>query len=822
MGRFYRAVAAAFFIVGLGCRMAQAQPPAQLQLDLPAQELRSALAALSRQADVQLLYDAELADGKSSPELKGEFSFDAALATLLHGSGLVAERAAADTILIRRSDDNVRAIGAVRVAGVRQRRAKGVNGSRDVLATENSDRYTTRGASVGSPFPQALKDTPRSVSVLGQPQLRDQGIVELADAMRQLPGASVRGLPVDEAEVRVRAFELTEHQVDGGAVRSNVESRFRGNLDIYDRIELLRGADGLGNGFASPAGLLNLVRKRPLDRRQIVVEVQAGSWDDYRGMLDVSTPLGWDGRLRGRAVASIRDREYFYETAELQRRSAYGIVEADLTPATVLAVSIHEVDQHSVPWATGGLVPGLRGLPRVPDERSFVLPWERDDLRATNLFLTLDQHLGRDWHARLVVDDVREDGYQLIANGPSGLVDAESGEGLAYFGSTMEDTSRRQRMADLKLRGRLWWWELEQRVALNLYRAADEYSTTQYDTDQNFAFQPFNFYDFNPANHPAPLRLGITPGSPVPRRLDRRGASLALDLSVWQPLRVIGAWRWAEFGERSPTLEPASARHRRDDRTGPSYVGITYTPAERWSVYASWADVYESQARFVGPDGHSVDPLTGRHHEIGLKFGEPEQLLATLALFRVEQTGFARFLDTGSDDPRCCYDTRADQRNVSEGVELGLTGAPGAGMQLTANYVYSRNVMRGADAVRAGERLSDETPRHLFQFWGRWRPASGTWARLTLGAGMYAQSESSWRRQFTFTPEGPQITASAQGGYGLLSLLAAWRLDTQWEVALNADNVFDREYDISRGSSAFIADLYGAPRNLRLTLRGTF
>src|SRR5690606_9013789 len=140
------------------------------------------------------------------------------------------------------------------------------------------------------------------------------------------------------AEIRVRAFPLTDHQVDGGAVRPDIESRFRGDLDIYDRIELLRGADGLGNGFASPAGLLNLVRKRPLDRRQIVVEAQGGSWDDYRGMLDISSPLGWDGRLRGRAVGSVTDRGFFYDTADLQRRSLYAVIEAALTPATVLAI----------------------------------------------------------------------------------------------------------------------------------------------------------------------------------------------------------------------------------------------------------------------------------------------------------------------------------------------------------------------------------------------------------------------------------------------------------------------------------------------------
>jgi len=119
-------------------------------------------------------------------------------------------------------------------------------------------------------------------------------------------------------------------------------------------------------------------------------------------------------------------------------------------------------------------------------------------------------------------------------------------------------------------------------------------------------------------------------------------------------------------------------------------------------------------------------------------------LLATLALFRVERTGFTRIIGTDPDDPACCFDTNADQRAISEGVELGLTSAPTPGVQLTASYVYGRNVTRGSDAARASERFSDETPPHVFQFWGRWNPGVGVWEPFEFGGGLYAQSESSW------------------------------------------------------------------------------
>src|SRR3546814_829179 len=180
----------------------------------------------------------------------------------------------------------------------------GANGSRDRYATENSGSYAARGASVGSVAPQDIHDTPRTISVLTQQQLQDQNLGELPAALAQMPGATVLSMPTDRGTVFVRGFALADIQFDGGASRSYDNGELYGDLSAYDRIELLQGSNGLGNGYVSPAGIVNLVRKRPLDHAQFVLETQAGSWNDYRAMLDATGPLAWNGRLRGRAVVS--------------------------------------------------------------------------------------------------------------------------------------------------------------------------------------------------------------------------------------------------------------------------------------------------------------------------------------------------------------------------------------------------------------------------------------------------------------------------------------------------------------------------------------
>jgi outer membrane receptor for ferric coprogen and ferric-rhodotorulic acid len=76
------------------------------------------------------------------------------------------------------------------------------------------------------------------------------------------------------------------------------------NLAMFDRVEVVRGATGLVTGAGNPSAAINLVRKRPLDEQKVTLTGAAGSWDDYRGELDASSPLNDSGTLRGRVVTS--------------------------------------------------------------------------------------------------------------------------------------------------------------------------------------------------------------------------------------------------------------------------------------------------------------------------------------------------------------------------------------------------------------------------------------------------------------------------------------------------------------------------------------
>ncbi len=89
---------------------AQSDPAEVLMLDIPAQNLASALDAFSRLTGMAVLVDRELTRGRRSLALKGRYSPQEGLSRLLTGSGLMARYARTDafTLQVAQVDQPVR------------------------------------------------------------------------------------------------------------------------------------------------------------------------------------------------------------------------------------------------------------------------------------------------------------------------------------------------------------------------------------------------------------------------------------------------------------------------------------------------------------------------------------------------------------------------------------------------------------------------------------------------------------------------------------------------------------------------------------------
>lgn len=367
---------------------------ATTSLSIAAQPLGSALNALSAATGTPIGFSPALVSGKTAEAIQGSLTVRQAVDRLLVGSGLTAEQEGIGFVIKAASNaGDMATLAPILVKGV----------------TEGTGSYTTNLTNTAAKFDLTLRETPQSVSVMTHKRIEDQGLDEISDVLDQTTGVYFSNSGVIGADgntVYSRGFVLENYQVNG-VPRSN---RFGFKNDIadtavYDRVEVVRGASGLLNGVGEPSGAVNLVRKLPTRDFQASVAAKYGSWDFYRAEADLSGPLTESGNVRGRLVAAYQDNGTFVDRVKMEKKVFYGIVEADLTPSTILSAGI-EYQLHDSTGA-GSAYSGARsvffdGTPtNFGPSTNLAADWsftKRDNL---TLFAGLEHYFDNDWKVRL-------------------------------------------------------------------------------------------------------------------------------------------------------------------------------------------------------------------------------------------------------------------------------------------------------------------------------------------------------------------------------------------------------------------------------------
>jgi outer-membrane receptor for ferric coprogen and ferric-rhodotorulic acid len=333
------------------------------------------------------------------------------------------------------------------------------------------------------------------------------------------------------------------------------------------------------------------------------------------------------------------------------------------------------------------------------------------------------------------------------------------------------------------------------------------------------------------------------------------GAYTTLRFTPFAPLHFITGLRYSgytadnhTFGTTAATGQLTNDAGRREvtghDLSWPPTYSVVYDATKTLSVYASYAEIYQPQLNDVDASGTPMEPIVGSNVEAGLKLESLDGALnATLAAYRIHQKNQAVFDTNGTaTNPYtfCCY-RKGDQDNLSEGVDAEVTGRLLPGLQVFAGYTYNLNEVRGDDYYGPdfdGPKtpLVSRSPKHLLKLWATYQMQGDFLHSLNLGAGINAQTSSYVRGSactvfnYGTDPVTGQPTATCktsvpfaytQGTYAVLSGRISYQIDPRWNAAINVNNLTDRVYYQTMGSSSG-GGWYGEPRNYMLTVRGTF
>nr|WP_272227315.1 TonB-dependent siderophore receptor [Methylophilus methylotrophus] len=660
--------------------------------------------------------------------------------------------------------------------------------------SEKTKSYTVNSTSTATRLNTSIRETPQSISVITREQLDDFRVLTVNEALSYATGIKVEQFETDRTEYTSRGFNITNFQIDGLSTPISFSGTNYGDLDIalYDRVEVLRGANGLITGPGNPSATINFIRKRTTRDFQAKASASLGSWDNRRLDADISGSLNGDGSVRARLVAAHQEKNSYLDRYSSKRDVVYGIIEADLTDNTSVAIG-HTYQRND---ANGNMFGGLNLLYSDGSKRSYNVSdstapsWSERNVDTNISFAELTHYFNNEWKIKgqLTQKAVTSAGPHDYVSGSENRI---TGLGLStnpffYTFKTQDYVADIYANGPFELAGR----KHEMVAGVTMSR------TSMKEFSRSVAGVPLSSFDAA-GDIPYPAFGPESKSSDYSTRTTNIYTAAKLNPADGLKVTVGGSLLSYKLdGDAYGVAQKAD-----EDNKFTPYIGAIYDLSKEHSLYASYTGIYRPQVE-TGASGSVLAPLKGKNYELGVKSEWLNKALnSSFALFKTEQENQA--LAIGQTAQRTIYE---GIEATSKGYEFDVSGAVNDHLSLNAGYTRLMSI-----EGQGGTSANTFTPRHMAHLTAVYKVPFVQ--NLKVGASVNWQSE-------IYVDIG--TVRYEQDSYAVLNLMANYKIDNHWDAAVNFYNVTDEKYLSSFRYSAFGQAFYAAPFNGMATLTWTY
>ncbi|CCQ12592.1 Outer membrane receptor for ferric coprogen and ferric-rhodotorulic acid [Pseudoalteromonas luteoviolacea B = ATCC 29581] len=670
---------------------------------------------------------------------------------------------------------------------------------------DKPSNYLAIEAESASKLGISIKDTPQSVRVVTRALMDDFSLDDVNQVLETTPGVSVEKIETDRTYYKARGFDITNFQVDGLGLPQERGS-LQGTLDtaIYERVEVVMGANGMMTGAGNPSATVNFIRKRPTEDTKANVSFSVGSWANLRAEADVSGRLSES--VAARAVVVKQKRDSYLDRYSVERDVFYGITEFNITDDTTFTTSVtyQQNNPKSPLWGALALFDS-KGNPTDYDvSTSTAADWAYWNNTSRQAFAELDHYLGGDWSikARYAHTQTEQDSNLFYVYGTP---NAETGLGLTGYAS------------DYALNDRLNLFDVYTQGSFDLF--GQNHLIAAGASLADMAYRDRSLYDFTTGNgFPAMPDLNTWDGTvPMPTLKDgltgsdvhsnQRSEYVSARFSLSDELKLLTGLRHTNWETKGISYDVDKGREV-SDTTG--HLGAVYTITDKVNVYGSYSETFAPQSE-QDINGQALDPISGETIEFGVKTELfDDKLMINASVFDTEQSNIA-VVDVANSTPDKTVHLAAPGIQ-SSGYELEVSGELGFGISANLGYTYTD--IDVADTINAGnkaaELVKNYTPKQVFKVAAKYDATAIE--GLTLGMNLR------WQDDISRVQNESLGIVTTQKAYALLNLMASYQLAENLDVTFNVNNVLDKKYI---NSLYWAQGYYGAPRNYALTLNWT-
>jgi outer membrane receptor for ferric coprogen and ferric-rhodotorulic acid len=677
--------------------------------------------------------------------------------------------------------------------------------------TENTGSYTTGSSNTATKLNLSLRETPQAVKVYTREYLDDRHIESFQDLLNNITGVST--VRTDERQSAfARGFQIDYYLVDGLPSTLTLGAGDP-DLSIYDRVEVVKGANGLMTGAGNPAMGLNMIRKHANSKEFTgKIDASVGAWDSYSSSADLSAPLNSDGSLRGRVFVKHSDEHSYMDFYSKERNVAYGAIDYDLSDKTSLSfgATYQELNRDGVRW--GGLPAFYSDGTRTHFDRSLTVSsdWTYWDVTSAAFFASLKQNLFNNVDLNVAYSYRRDDTDSFIfytsgqVNKATNTISIENASVYkdhkqndennvdVYISAPFTVAGRNQ---EIVVGGSWNKAELKKNTYGQTFVSGNVAKTKQNLID----LLGQDVIDFNNMNTHLVGTLNMDKTNPLNETTQTSGY-ISGKFHILEPLKAVAGLRVSNWEYKSETR----TTNRKFENELTPYAGIIFDFAKDYSWYASYTSIFKPQTN-KEKSGDYLDPVVGKSYETGLK----SELLggrlnAGLAIFRIEQDNAAALLKN-ADGSNVKVEGTADNAYyatdgvVSKGVELNVDG------EINDNWGMSFGVANFDAEDANGNDYNTTSSRTTADIFVKYK--NEAWY---AGGGVNYLSK-------IYTGTG--ATRIDRGDLYLANAMLGYKFDSNFSAQVNVNNIFDKKYYEGIGANAMA---WGEPRNATLSMNYKF
>lgn len=660
------------------------------------------------------------------------------------------------------------------------------DGLESILITGKRDDRVSKGA---TGLDLDIRDTPQSISVVTNELIEDFGADDLNDALRLATGINVEQWETNRTNYVARGFEIKNTQIDGVGLPNNW-GIVTGAMDsfVYEKLEVIRGANGLLTGVGNSSGTINYVRKRPTNDARGSVGVTVGSWDHRRVEADYSMPLTQSGSWAARVVVAGEEGDSYLRGLSNERALAYGVIDGQIGEKSTITAGFSWQQANTDGNMWGGLVLGQSDGTQAEFDRgaSTTQDWTHWDTTNRTAFLEYTYEVTDDWSLKATYNyrDYRDES-KLFFVYPRGGIDPVTGLGLFGWPGAWPTEDDAQ-LVDVMMNGSFELFGQSHEAILGVNHS--ESDATQFtrpapaDADAWGALPAFPF-GHNIVQEP--IWGPKVVDSEIEQRLRRvYGASR---INVTDKLATLVGFNWSEYHRDG--VDSVGAFEQTERELSP-YAGITYELLDNVLAYASYSDIYQPQDQTDFNEQY-LDPSKGVNYEIGVKAEWLDRrLLTTFAWFSAEQENLATY--AGLNDSGTYYYEGVDID--SKGFELEVAGSINEYVDVILGL--TKLELEGTD----GEDIYEWVPRETVNLTVSSRFPSLPDVKIGL--------TGRWLSETAKLDESSGVMIR-QDSYTRLDSFVRWDLLDNVSIRANVHNVTDEKYIVSLYQVGF----YSEPRN---------